>query len=279
MIRYCLILVALFSFSELVAQVAPTGFPDAIPLVIGESFTIDSERLGEVRRINVYAPAVYDESAATRLPVLYMPDGGIKEDFLHVAGLVQISSLNGTMRPFLLVGIENTERRRDLTGPTQVDADKTIAPHVGGSAVFRAFIRDELMPAINTAYRTTGETAIVGESLAGLFVVETLLLEPELFDGYVAVDPSLWWNDQQLADDAVPLLLRLPDMQKTLYLATSSQAEISEITGRLATALRERAPEGLVVHHRHLCRRRTTAQFFTRLYWRSFGRCLHRSRS
>src|SRR5690606_15019238 len=122
----------------------------------------------------------YAESDTLRLPVLYMPDGGIHEDFLHIAGLVQISSLNGTMRPFLLVGIENTERRRDLTGPTENEEDRQIAPRVGGSAAFRAFLRDELRPAIEAAYRTTGETALIGESLAGLFVVETLLLEPDL---------------------------------------------------------------------------------------------------
>ncbi len=68
-----------------------------------------------------------------RVPVLYMPDGGIAEDFLHVAGLVQVSVGNGTMRPFLLVGIENTERRRDMTGPTDNAEDKKIAPRVGGS--------------------------------------------------------------------------------------------------------------------------------------------------
>lgn len=70
-------------------------------------------------------------------PVLYMPDGGIEEDFLHVAGLVQVSVGNGTMRPFILVGIENTARRRDLTGLTTRAEDKKIAPKVGGSAAFR----------------------------------------------------------------------------------------------------------------------------------------------
>ena len=69
----------------------------ASPLVIGDSYTIESEALGETRRINVYAPAGYAESDA-RLTVLYMPDGGIYEDILHVAGLVQISSLNWTPR-------------------------------------------------------------------------------------------------------------------------------------------------------------------------------------
>jgi predicted alpha/beta superfamily hydrolase len=141
------------------------------PLIVGDTFTIDSKVLGEKRRINVYLPPGYKESSDSRVPVLYMPDGGMAEDFLHIAGLVQISVTNGTMRPFLLVGIENTQRRRDMTGPTENEEDKKIAPRVGGSLAFRTFIRGELMPEIRRRYRTTVETAIVGESLAGLFVV------------------------------------------------------------------------------------------------------------
>src|SRR5512146_2145962 len=163
------------------AQTAGASGSAAAPLVIGETFTITSRALGEVRRINVYMPAAYADSAV-RLPVLYMPDGGMAEDFLHIAGLVQVLSGNEGMRPFLLVGIENTQRRRDMTGPTENAEDRKIAPQVGGSAAFRSFIRSELMPLVKQRYRTTGETAIVGESLAGLFVVETFLLEPDLFD-------------------------------------------------------------------------------------------------
>ena len=121
---------------------------------------------------------------------------------MHVAALVQVGVGNDTMRPFILVGIENTERRRDLTGPTTDPEDQKIAPHVGGSAAFRQFIRTELMPAIRQRYRTTPETAIVGESLAGLFVLETLLQEPALFDIYMVFDPSLWWNKGYLVDGA-----------------------------------------------------------------------------
>jgi predicted alpha/beta superfamily hydrolase len=175
------------------AQAAPA------PLCIGETFTVASKVLGETRRLNVYVPPVYRDSATVRLPVLYMPDGGLAEDFLHVAGLVQVLVGNGAMRPFILVGIENTQRRRDLTGSTTNADDKKIAPRVGGSAAFRQFIRRELMPAVRQRYRTTPETALMGESLAGLFTVETLLLEPDLFDTYLALDPSLWWNNGQLA--------------------------------------------------------------------------------
>jgi predicted alpha/beta superfamily hydrolase len=178
-----------------VSLCAQTAHPTT-PLIIGETFTIESKVLGETRRINVYLPPGYTESPASRVPVLYMPDGGLGEDFLHVAGLVQVSVGNQTMRPFLLVGIENTQRRRDMTGPTSNEDDKKIAPQVGGSLAFRQFIRNELMPEIRERYRTTSETAIVGESLAGLFVIETLLLEPDLFETYIAIDPSLWWNNE-----------------------------------------------------------------------------------
>jgi uncharacterized protein len=211
------------------------------PLVIGETFTIESKVLGETRRINIHVTHPYGESEDTPLPVLYMPDGGIAEDFLHVAGLVQVSVGNGTMRPFLLVGIENTQRRRDLTGPTENAEDKKIAPKVGESKKFRDFIRNELMPEIKQRYRTTPETAIVGESLAGFFVVETFLMEPDLFDSYIAFDPSLWWNDQALAKSADNRLNGKFDKKKNLYLATSDQKDIAQITKQFTAVLEKKA--------------------------------------
>lgn len=229
---------------------APAASANAsLPLSIGETFTLESKVLAETRRINVYLPPGYAKSDA-KLPVLYMPDGGIGEDFLHVAGLVQVSVGNETMRPFILVGIENTERRRDMTGPTDNAKDKTIAPRVGGSALFRKFIRDELMPEIKKRYRTTDETAIVGESLAGLFVVETFFLEPDLFDTYIALDPSLWWNDHKLIDGAATSLYARPRLAKSLYLASSSEfiGDVDQ-TKVLADILKADAPAGVRWHY------------------------------
>jgi uncharacterized protein len=239
--------------ASLVAAVGRLKADDeAKPLVIGETFAIESKVLGEKRRINVYMPPGYAESGDLRLPVLYMPDGGLAEDFLHIAGLVQVSVGNGTMRPFLLVGIENTERRRDLTGPTRNEDDKKVAKVVGKSAAFRTFIRDELMPQVNRRYRTTKETAIVGESLAGLFVVETFLLEPELFDTYIAIDPSLWWDDQELVKGTAERLRSWPKKDKTLYLAQSSEEKVLGVSKRFADVLREHPPSGLRWHYQSL---------------------------
>ena len=228
--------------------VTAAGPPKAAPLAIGETFLIDSKRLNEKRRINVYLPPGYAESADVRYPVLYMPDGGMAEDFLHVAGLVQVSVDNGTMRPFVLVGIENTQRRRDLTGPTEVAENKKIAAKVGGSEAFRAFVRDELMPEVKARYRTTQEAAIVGESLAGLFVVETFLLEPDLFDTYIAFDPSLWWNNGKLVKDAGDKLRSRPKLEKVLYLASSSE-DRDDATQKFADVLKKDAPAGVRWHH------------------------------
>lgn len=213
-------------------------------LTIGETFTIESTALGETRRINVYLPPPCTEPPDARCPVLYMPDGGLGEDFLHVAGLVQVSAGNGTMRPFVLVGIENTQRRRDLTGPTQNAEDRKIAPQVGGSARFRRFIRSELIPAVKARYRTTAESAIMGESLAGLFVVETLFTEPDLFDIYIAFDPSVWWNDGALVKTAPRQLASVGDRSKTLYLANSRE-DRGDLTRELAAVLAKSAPPSL----------------------------------
>lgn len=241
----CLLL-AFASFAH--AQTTSTSGANVAPLVIGETFTFNSKILNETRRVNVYLPPAYKESPEARLPVMYMPDGGLAEDFLHIAGLIQVSTGNETMRPFILVGIENTERRRDLTGPTENEKDKKVAPRVGGSQAFRKFIREELMPQVKRRYRTTDETAIVGESFAGLFVVETFLLEPDLFDTYIAFDPSLWWNDHKLVDGAAERLRANPKLNKTLYFASSGE-DTAEFTQKLADALGKNVASSVHWHY------------------------------
>ncbi|HKV08039.1 MAG TPA: alpha/beta hydrolase-fold protein [Thermoanaerobaculia bacterium] len=215
------------------------------PVPPHETFTVESKALQETRRINVYTPPGYDAVGTRRYLVLYMPDGGLQEDFPHVATTIDTAIRAGEMRPVILVGIENTERRRDVTGPTEVEEDKKIAPRVGGSAAFRRFIADELMPEVRRRYRGSDETAVIGESLAGLFIVETFFLQPELFDTYIALSPSLWWNKEELVQKAGERLKARPDLKKTLYLSSANEEDIISATTRLAEVLRANAPAGL----------------------------------
>lgn len=217
----------------------------AAPAFKSDTFLLKSSVLSETRRINVFAPAGHGGKESAALPVLYMPDGGQAEDFPHVAETVQALVAAGRMLPVLLVGIENTERRRDLTGPTTVESDKKIAARVGGSAAFRQFIRSELMPYIAANYRVTADKGIVGESLAGLFIVETLLVEPDLFDRYVAISPSLWWNDEALVRAADASIKALPARPKKIFLTSADEDNIVPGTARLAASLLAHAPAGV----------------------------------
>ena len=185
---------------------------------------IPSKLLAETRVVNVYAPPGYDGKADTRYPVLYMLDGGEKEDFPHLASTLDALIAANTIPPMLLVGIENTERRRDMTGPTTVDSDREIAPVVGGSAAFRGFIDQELMPQIRAFYNVNDDAAIIGESAAGLFVIETLFLQPDLFDTYIALDPSLWWNAEQWWREAGTRLNGSVDIHARLFLASAGDS-------------------------------------------------------
>ncbi|REG26030.1 hypothetical protein ATI61_112125 [Archangium gephyra] len=237
--RACLFL--FFALSVVMAN----GAMAAEPVPPHQSFTLESKALKETRRINVYTPPGYDAAKSTRYPVLYMPDGGLQEDFPHVATTIDTAIKAGEMRPLIVVGIENTERRRDMTGPTQVEKDRKIAPRVGGSAAFRSFIRDELMPQVRRRYRVTNETAIIGESLAGLFIVETFFLQPKLFDTYIALSPSLWWNGEELVRKAAERIKARPDLRNTLYLSSADEEDIVSAVTRLADTLRTNSPAGL----------------------------------
>ncbi|MBF5045791.1 alpha/beta hydrolase [Aggregicoccus sp. 17bor-14] len=222
---------------------AAEAAPEVVPP--HQTFTLTSKRLHEVRRLNVYTPPGYDAAKGARFPVLYMPDGGLQEDFPHVARDVDAAIRAGELRPMIVVGIENTERRRDMTGPTQVAEDRKIAPHVGGSAAFRAFVRDELIPEVRRRYRTTEARGIIGESLAGLFVLETFLQEPGLFDTWISLSPSLWWNDDALVRSAPQKLAGHRSLKGALYFATTGDDTMAPQATRLAEALRARGAKGL----------------------------------
>ncbi len=199
-----------------------------------DTFTVESKQVGETRTMNVWVPPNY-KTTTDSLPVMYMADGGIvDEDFPHIANTLAALIQSKSIPPMILVGIANTQRRRDLTGPTEVAKDKEIAPVVGGSEKFRAFIKEELLPEINKRYRTTHEKSIIGESLSGLFVVETFFLTPDMFDNYIAFDPSLWWNNQYLIRSAAEHLKHFPIKEKRIWFAGSGTEGVSDLMNDLA---------------------------------------------
>ena len=219
------------------------------PIPKHDSLTISSKIVNEDRIINIWTPPKYKQSTDS-LPVLYMPDGGIKEDFPHIANTLAKLIEQKSIPPIILVGIQNTERKRDLTGPTEIEEDKKIAPVVGESQNFRNFIKNELIVEIDKRYRTTNKKGIIGESLAGLFVVETLELQPNLFDFYIAMDPALWWNDQFLVKKAKENFKNNPIEKETKFWFAGSnvQKETPFIT-ELSNIIMTEKPKNLLYNY------------------------------
>ncbi|QDH72687.1 alpha/beta hydrolase [Brevundimonas sp. M20] len=207
------------------------------PIVIGQSYALPSATYGATREINVWLPPGYAESAQT-YPVLYLLDGGQAQDFHHISGIAQLGTIVGTTRDVIVVGVASVDRRNELALPTE-DADLIAQyPTQGQSARFRQFLNDEVLPFIESRYRTSGESALMGESLAGLFVVETFLKEPQMFDAWVAVSPSLWWDGGQLARQAGAHLRDHSNEPRTLILTIGDeggemQAAMDVLVGNL----------------------------------------------
>ncbi len=214
------------------------------PIPNHDTFKIESKHVGETRVINVWVPPSY-QTGNDKHPVLYMADGGIKEDFPHIANTLAKLIAEKSIPPIILIGIENTERGRDLTGFSESAFDAQYCPQTDGAKNFRAFIIQELIPEINNKYRTSEQKGIIGESLSGLFVMETFLLHPESFDFYIAFDPSLWWNDHYLVRNANDLFGKFPDKEIKLWFAGSSAEDISIYTNELNKILENKAPTKL----------------------------------
>ena len=174
---------------------------------IGLRDTINSAILKEQRIINISLPEDYSPDSAKNYPVIYLLDGGVTEDFIHVTGLVRffttpwINQFPGS----IVVGIENVNRTRDFTFSTdnldfvsKIGLDKNIFQSHGQSANFISFIEKELQPFIEKHYKANTDKTLIGESLGGLLATEILLNHTHLFNTYIIVSPSLWWGNESL---------------------------------------------------------------------------------
>lgn len=201
---------------------APDPAGETAPVSFGTTHRIASDVLGETRTLNVWLPPHADE-AEEAYTVLYLIDGGLEQDYPHIAGLAQLGVISWQYEPLIVVGIETGERIHELT-PAPADPRYAAEfPTSGGAADFRAYIADEVIPFIEATYRVGDRRAVIGESLAGLFIVDTLLEQPDLFDDYIAVSPSLWWDDQAVADRAVDRLTASDHGDSRVYLTMGNE--------------------------------------------------------
>ena len=173
-------------------------------------------------------------------------DGALDQDFEHIAGLGQLGALSWTYEPLIIVGVQTKDRRAELTRRPQDARYAAEFPQAGGARRFQDFIATELIPFIDARYRTGEGRALMGESLAGLFVVDTFLHRPELFRDYIAISPSLWWDDQHFARDGGHDLEGCAASNRRLYLAIANEGGATQAGMNRFLGLLEAAPQGSV---------------------------------
>lgn len=192
-------------------------------ITIGKIDSISSTILNEQRKIWLHIP---DEggSAKKKYPVVYLLDGDFH--FYAVVGMIHHLSALNICPKMIVVGIPNTNRTRDLT-PTKGKfdppfADSTTVANSGGGKNFISFIEKELIPYIDSNYPTDSYRMFVGHSFGGLTVMNTLIEKPELFNSYVAIDPSMWWDNNKLLNKIKETQLDGKYRNKKLFLAIAN---------------------------------------------------------
>lgn len=221
---WAVLLVSNFSYGQLPQVITETDF------TIGKTLQFHSTVLGEPRELNVYLPLNYTQDSTKSFPVIYLLDGSRDEDFIHVSGIVQFGSFSwiNMVPESIVVGIANVDRKRDFTYPSHNQLERKEFPTSGKSMQFIEFLEREVQPLIDATYSTAEEKTLIGQSLGGLLATEVLFKKPELFDNYIIVSPSLWWDDESLLD----IQPAIYTAEKSIYIAGGKEGAVMERTAR-----------------------------------------------
>lgn len=238
--RFLWLAAALATSQESLAQPASghatLADPEGEPIVVGSAHRIKSSVYGNEQVLTVRLPRGYAENPRQRYPVLFSVDGGPEQDFELLAGIAAEAEQSTSFEPFILVGVKTDDRYKQLTPKmTRLTMERLkenfgdrVAP--GGADKFRDYLARDVIPWATRRYRT--DRKIVGAaSLGGLFVLDSFLERPDLFDDYIALTPSLWWDDGRIVDEAAQKLARHRPSDRRLYLTMGD--EVSAIVSEL----------------------------------------------
>lgn len=224
--KIALTILFLFVFSFVSFAQTDTAVQKSRPFVLGTVETLHSNILGEDRILNIYLPEGYDK--AVKYPVIYLLDGSADEDFVHVVGIVQFNTFPWIERipKSIVIGIANTNRKYNFTAVSKRPADQKMIPKNGGSTQFIDFIEKELQPYVDKKYSTTHSRMIIGQSLGGLLATEILFTRPRLFNKYVIISPSIWWNDGALLKENPDVLKQTYPMPTDIYIGVGKEGSM-----------------------------------------------------
>ena len=208
-------------------------------VVLGHRHTLHSDLLDEDRELSVYLPDGYSSSEEKSYPLLVLLDGRIA--FTSMASMIHTLSEGGAIPRMIVVGISNTDRWRDLT-----PIEGMGIPGTGGGERFLESLAGEILPHIDSHWRTNGFKVFSGHSLGGLTALNVLQGAPDLFDAYLALSPSLEWGEGFMTERFRPFLSQGPGAEKMLYLAIADESMERPYYDEMVQLLDGSAPGELV---------------------------------
>ena len=223
---------------SLVLALGPSVTRADTPITVGERIDLPSKVMGEERRLYVSLPASYARTKQS-YPVLYMTDG--EAQFLHTLATTAFLARNGVMPEVIVVAVGNTDRTRDLS-PSH---DPAIATS-GGADHFLDFFEKELIPFVETRYRTVPFRIFAGHSLGGLFAFHSMRARPGLFQAVIAVSPWLVYDNRKELALLAPFLASDAVKTRALFYTSGDEGkEMSEVVASVTKALKARKDRSL----------------------------------
>lgn len=226
--------------------------------ISNEVITIPSKVLNEERQIYIHVPKQDSANPNKTYPVLYLLDG---ENHFHIlSAYIDYLSHYEIIPPMMVVGIISKDRRKDLT-PTNSTIDyfgkvDSIYKTSGGNEHFFQFIKAELMPYIERNYKAGSYKVFAGHSLGGITTINCMFTHPDMFDAYIAISPSLWWDNKYILKLAESKLTKLADLNKIIFYSTANEG-INEPDSfhtdvlKFDSLIANRTPKGLL--HKYKC--------------------------
>lgn len=216
-----LVLIVLFLQFNMSAQISEKIelTKDNKLLGLGTQYTLKSNILKEERPIIISLPIGYENNNAN-YPVLYLLDG--LGNIKHEIGTVELLTDSGIIPPMIIVGIESLDRSRDLT-PSNAGQDvyggvgEAGIPQSGGAPTFLQFLEEELIPYVESNFRTHPYRLLEGHSFGGLFSTYTLMEKPDIFDAFIIQAPALWWNKEEMTARAKTFFKSNSNLDKAIY--------------------------------------------------------------
>lgn len=227
--------------------------PEGEPIITGSAHRIASSVYGETKLLTVRLPRGYADNPDRRYPVVFSVDGGPEQDFELLAGIAAEAEFSTSFEPFILIGVRTDNRYAQLTPPLKRMDPKMLTALFGdrmqpdGAPRFREFLARDVIPWATSRYRTDRKV-LTAVSLGGLFVVDTLLERPEMFDDYIALTPSVWWDEGRVAEEAAAKLAAHGKSDRRIYITMGDEG-VGNLSGKwlgtLISAFETSAPEGL----------------------------------